>query len=154
MTVLSLATILAEAARKRPDKVGVIDHTGTRVTYSELWAEARTWAAGLQELGVRPGDVIALQIPNVLDFPRAYYGALAAGAVIVPVHLLLTPEEMAYVLQDSGATLLIAHPSQLETATAAAALAGIRLVSTADVPQPAPLHTYLTREAEDTAVIF
>ena len=154
MTVLSLATILAEAARKRPDKVAVIDHVGTRLTYSELWRDARTWAAGFQELGVRPGDTIALQIPNVIDFPRAYYGALAAGAVIVPVHLLLTPDEMAYVLQDSGATLLIAHPSQTATATRAADLAGIRMLGTADVPQPEPLHTYVTREAEDTAVIF
>ena len=154
MTVLSLATILAEAARKRPDKVAVIDHAGTRLTYSELWAEARSWAAGLRELGVRPGDTIALQIPNVIDFPRAYYGALAAGAVIVPVHLLLTPDEMAYVLTDSGASLLVAHPSQIESAGAAASLAGVRLVSTADVPQPEPQHTYVTREAEDTAVIF
>ena len=154
MTVLSLATILAEAARRRPDKVAVIDHVGTRLTYSELWQEARAWAAGLRELGVKPGDVIALQIPNVIDFPRAYYGALAAGAVIVPVHLLLTPDEMAYVLKDSGATMLIAHPSQTETATRASELAGIRVVSTADIPAAEPLFTYVTREAEDTAVIF
>ncbi|GLY95708.1 long-chain fatty acid--CoA ligase [Actinoplanes sp. NBRC 103695] len=154
MTVLSLATILAEAARRRPDKVAVIDHAGTRLTYSELWQEARSFAAGLRELGVQPGDVIALQIPNVIDFPRAYYGALAAGAVIVPVHLLLTPDEMAYVLKDSGATMLIAHPSQTETATRASELAGIRVVSTADIPAAEPLVTYVTREAEDTAVIF
>ncbi len=40
----------------------------------------------------------------MVDFPRAYYGALAAGAVVVPVHLLLTADEIAYVLRDSGAT--------------------------------------------------
>ena len=155
MTVLSLATILAEAARKQPDKVGVIDHTGARFTYAELWAQARSWAAELRNLGVNAGDTVALQIPNVVDFPRAYYAALAVGATIVPVHLLLTPDEMAYVLRDSGSTTLIAHPSQLETATQAASLAGIPVVSTEQLSTDAePLHTYVTREAEDVAVIF
>jgi long-chain acyl-CoA synthetase len=158
MTVLSLATILAESARKRPDKVALIDHAGGRTTYAELWAQARSWAAGLRELGVSPDDTVALQIPNLPDFPRAYYGALAVGAKIVPVHLLLTPEEMAYVLRDSGASLLVAHPSQLESATKAAELAGITVVSTERLAEAAasvePLHTYVTREAEDVAVIF
>ena len=79
MTTLSLAAILAEAARRYPDKVAVVD-AGTRVTYHELWEQARSYASGLRELGVRPGDTVALLIPNVLDFPRAYFGALAAGA--------------------------------------------------------------------------
>ena len=158
MTVLSLATILAESARKKPDKVAVIDHTGARYTYSELWSQARSWAAGLRSLGVEPGDTVALQIPNVVDFPLAYYAALAVGAKIVPVHLLLTPEEMAYVLRDSGATLLVAHSSQLETATKAAELAGTAVVDTQRLAEAAasvePLSTYVTREAEDVAVIF
>ncbi|MEV6491132.1 long-chain fatty acid--CoA ligase [Actinoplanes sp. NPDC051633] len=155
MTVLSLATILAESARKKPDKVAVIDHTGARFTYSQLWQQARSWAAGLRELGIGPGDTVALQIPNVIDFPRAYYAALAVGATIVPMHLLLTPDELGYVLRDSGAKLLIAHPSQVESATKAASLAGIPVESTERLSTDAePLHTYVTREAEDVAVIF
>ena len=46
-------------------------------------------------------------IPNVPDFPRAYFGILAAGGVVVPVHALLTAEEVAYVLRDSGAKLVL-----------------------------------------------
>jgi long-chain acyl-CoA synthetase len=168
MTVLSLATVLAEAARRHPDKVAVVD-AGTRVTYDELWEQARSYAAGLRELGVQPGDTVALLIPNVLDFPRAYYGALAAGATLVPVHLLLTADEVAYVLRDSGASLLIAHSSQLALGAAAAHAAGTRLVSVGPLPvglsdAPArledaaaavpPLRTYVTREAEDIAVVF
>ena len=45
-------------------------------------------------------------IPNVADFPRVYFAALAVGARIVPVSLLLTPEEIGYVLTDSGADLI------------------------------------------------
>jgi long-chain acyl-CoA synthetase len=168
MTTLSLAAVLAEAARRHPDKVAVVD-AGTRSTYDELWQQARSYAAGLRELGVGPGDTVAMLIPNVLDFPRVYYAALAVGATIVPVHLLLTPEEMAYVLRDSGTGMLIAHSSQLAVGAAAAHAAATRLVSVgplpvglADAPQrledaaaavPA-LPTYVTREAEDIAVIF
>jgi long-chain acyl-CoA synthetase len=168
MTALSLATVLAEGARRYPDKVAVVD-SGTRVTYRRLWEQSRSYAAGLRELGVGPGDTVAMLLPNVLDFPRVYYGALAVGATIVPVHLLLTPDEIAYVLRDSGASVLISHSSQLANAAAAAHAAGIRLVSVGPLPvgladAPArledaaaavdPLPTYVTRQAEDVAVVF
>jgi long-chain acyl-CoA synthetase len=168
MTTLSLAAILAEAARRYPDKVAVVD-AGTRATYYELWEQARSYAAALRELGISPGDTVAMLIPNVLDFPRVYYAALAAGTTIVPVHLLLTAEEMAYVLRDSGTDVLIAHTSQLALGAAAAHAAGTRLITVgplpvglADAPQRLedaasgvpPLPTYVTRGAEDIAVIF
>jgi long-chain acyl-CoA synthetase len=168
MTALSLAAVLAEAARRYPGKVAVVD-AGTRVTYRELWQQARSYAAGLRELGIGPGDTVAIQIPNVLDFPRVYYAALAVGATIVPVHLLLTPDEIAYVLRDSGATVLVSHSGQLADGAAAAHATGTRLVSVgplpaglADAPQRLEdaaaavdaLPTYVTREAEDVAVVF
>ncbi|MCA2218684.1 long-chain-fatty-acid--CoA ligase [Jidongwangia harbinensis] len=160
--------ILAEGARRYPDKVAVVDGA-TRVTYAELWHQARSYAAGLRALGVGPGDTVAVLIPNVLDFPRVYYAALAVGARIVPVHLLLGAEEVAYTLRDSGTDVLVAHSSQLALGAAAAQATGTRLVSVgptppglADAPtrledvsaEVEPLHTYVTREAEDTAVVF
>jgi len=168
MTMLSLAAVLAEGARRYPEKVAIVDGTD-RITYRELWAQSRGYAAGLRELGIGPGDTVAVLIPNVADFPRAYFGALAAGARIVPVHLLLTPEEMAYVLRDSGADLLVSHSSQLSTATAAANLAGTRVAAVGPMPPGVPdapprleevsatvppLPTYVSREAEDIAVVF
>jgi long-chain acyl-CoA synthetase len=168
MTVLSLAAVLAEGARRYPDKVAVVDGA-TRTTYFELWEQSRGYAAGLQELGIGPGSTVAILIPNVLDFPRVYYAALAAGATIVPVHLLLTADEVAYVLRDSGADVLIAHSSQLALGAAAAHAAGTRLLSVGPLPAGLPdapprledaagavppLRTYATREAEDIAVIF
>jgi long-chain acyl-CoA synthetase len=168
MTALSLATVLAEAARRYPDQIAVVD-ASTRVTYQELWGQTRAYAAGLRELGVGPGDTVALLIPNVLDFPRVYYAALAVGATLVPVHLLLTPEEIAYVLRDSGSKALISHSSQLANAAAAAHAAGVQLITVgplpaglADAPPSLeaaaagvePLRSYLTRQAEDIAVVF
>jgi long-chain acyl-CoA synthetase len=168
MTALSLATVLAEAARRYPDKVAVVDGA-TRVTYRDLWAQSLAYAAGLRELGIGAGDTVAVQIPNVADFPRVYYAALAVGATIVPVHLLLTPDEIAYVLRDSGAKLLVTHSSQLATAAAAAHQAGVALASVGPLPPGlvdapprledvaagvAPLRSYLSREAEDIAVVF
>jgi long-chain acyl-CoA synthetase len=165
MTALSLATVLAEAARKYPDRIAVIDSATTeRVTYRDLWAQTLAYAAGLRELGIGPGDTVAIQIPNLADFPRVYYATLAVGASIVPMHLLLTPEENAYVLRDSHAKLLVAHSSQLAAATAAGKLAEVDVVSVgpdAGVARleeaaagVAPLRTYVSREAEDVAVVF
>ncbi|MEV0328091.1 long-chain fatty acid--CoA ligase [Micromonospora echinospora] len=166
MTALSLAMVLAESARRHPDTVAVVDGD-VRVTYAELWLEARSHAAALRLLGVAAGDPVALLAPNVVDFPRVYYGALAAGAVLVPVHLLMTADEMGYVLRDSGAKLLVCHTSQLATGTAAAALAGVPVVTVGPaspgVGAPrledvggarAPLPSYVTRSAEDVAVVL
>jgi len=166
VTMLSLAAVLAEAARKYPDKIAVIDSiTGERIPYRELWQQTLAYAAGLRELGVGPGDVVAIQIPNLADFPRVYYATLAVGAAIVPMHLLLTPDENAYVLRDSGAKLLVAHSSQLANAAVAGKLAevdvvsvgpaveGVRRLEDAAAATP-PLRTYVSREAEDVAVVF
>jgi long-chain acyl-CoA synthetase len=161
MTALSLATVLAEGARRWADKVAVVDGD-LRVTYRQLWLEARRYGAALRAHGVAPGDAVALLIPNVVDFPRAYYGALAQGAVVVPVHLLLAAEEAAYVLKDSGAKVLVCHVSQLAVGQAAADAAGIPVLTVGpggalrleEEAGPEPLPTYVTRDAEDPAVIF
>ncbi|MFC7478840.1 AMP-binding protein [Luedemannella flava] len=141
----------------------MVDHAG-RYSYAQLWQESLEYAGKLRELGVAPGDTVALVAPNVVEFPRAYYGILAAGAAVVPVHLLLTAPEMAYVLRDSGAKLVVAHSSQLATAAAAAAEAGIDVVSVGPRPDggpgslesvdAAPLRSYVSRRPEDTAVVF
>jgi long-chain acyl-CoA synthetase len=166
MTALSLAMVLAEAARRHPDKVAIVDGD-TRVTYAQLWLEARSHAAALRELGVKPGDTVALLAPNVVDFPRVYYGALAAGATVVPVHLLLTVDEAAYVLRDSRTDLLVCHTSQLAMGGPAAEATGMPVVAVGPAPGgmldgprrleevgAAPLASYVTRQAEDIAVVF
>ena len=159
---LSLAAVLAEPAWRTPDKTAVIQGTWRR-TYAELWREALEWGAGLRDAGVRPGDRVALLAPNVIDFPRVYFGILAAGAVVVPIHLLLTPEEIAYILKDSGARLLVGHAARAQEAARAGELAGVPVQIAgaedekgegAGAGGAAPLSTYISRSPEDAAVVI
>ncbi|WP_327010290.1 long-chain fatty acid--CoA ligase [Dactylosporangium sp. NBC_01737] len=150
---LSVAAILAESARRYPQRIAVVDGA-SRVTYAELWREALLVAGALRELGVRPGDRVALQCPNTVDFPRAYYGILALGAVVVPVHLLLTADEVAYTLRDSGARVLVCHPAVAATGSAAASSAGVAVVAPQDLANAEPLRSYASRRPEDPAVVL
>ncbi|GAA4490438.1 long-chain fatty acid--CoA ligase [Rhodococcus olei] len=150
---LSLAAVPAESARKYPDKVAVVDGA-VRLTYRRLWERARSVAAGLHAHGVRPGDRVALMMGNVADFPVNYYGILAAGAVVVPVHLLLTATEVAFVLQDSDAKLVVCHEPTASVAGPAAAEAGVPVATGADIEGAEPIPHHVTRSPDDAAVIF
>lgn len=96
----SLAAVLAEAP---PDRTALISDGRRPVTYGRLWTDARRYAGELRARGVRPGDRVAISLPNTPAFPAAYYGVLALGAVAVPLHPLLRPPEIAHQLADSGA---------------------------------------------------
>ncbi|WP_331770877.1 long-chain fatty acid--CoA ligase (plasmid) [Embleya sp. NBC_00888] len=128
MTSLSLAAILAEAARRRPDHIALVEGD-LRIGFADLWHQARVQAATLIRIGVRPGDRVALMAPNTAEFPRAYYAILATGAVVVPVHLLLTSDETAYVLRDSGAKLLLCHDRHRAVGERAARATGVRMLT-------------------------
>ncbi|WP_405135816.1 long-chain-fatty-acid--CoA ligase [Nocardia sp. NBC_01388] len=149
---LSLASILAEPARRRPDHLALIEGA-QRITFADLWRQAREQAGALIELGVRPGDRVALMGPNTADFPRAYYAILAAGATVVPVHLLLTADEAEYVLRDSGASLLICHDMVAAVGKAAAERAGIPCVNPKELAAEA-IPAFVSRSPLDIAVVF
>ena len=165
MSALSLAAVLEGSARKYPDKIAVISE-GASYTYAGLWSQAREQAASLAGAGISAGDTVAIMSPNVVDFPRSYYAVLAAGGVVVPVHLLLTVPEVVHVLRDSGARMLICHPSFLPVGGPAAAEVGLPVVTSAwpqqdeeepgvdPAAEPPRLAHYVAREAEDPAVVF
>ena len=73
------------------------------MTYAEVNAKASQVAHGLLKLGIEKGDKIALSCPNLPFFPIIYYGILKAGAVVVPLNILLKGREIAYHLTDSDA---------------------------------------------------
>ncbi|WP_433666836.1 long-chain-fatty-acid--CoA ligase [Nocardia sp. CA-136227] len=149
---LSLASILAEPAWRRPDHLALIEGE-QRITFRELWRQAREQAGALIELGVRPGDRVALMGPNTADFPRAYFAILAAGATVVPVHLLLTADEAEYVLRDSGATVMVCHPMVEAVGQEAASRAGIPCVNPKELTGEA-IPAFVARSPLDTAVVF
>ncbi len=110
---LNLATLLKEAATNHPERAAVIVN-GMEISYAQLWAYTQRFAGGLQSLGVEPGQHVAVMIPNTPHFVIAYYGALMAGCSVVPLNVLLTPDEIAYHLDDSDAVALVAFEMFLD----------------------------------------
>ena len=93
--------------RRNPDNLAII-FNDRKMTYRELNGAATKFADGLRQLGVKPGDKVALMMPNIPFFPIAYYGILKAGAAVVPFNVLFKGREVAYHLKDSDAVALVA----------------------------------------------
>jgi long-chain acyl-CoA synthetase len=81
---------------------------GPRLTYDELWQRASRVAGGLRAGGVEPGDRVAIRLGNGADWVLAFFGAMLAGAIVVPVNTRLAEDEVAYVVSDSGSSVVIA----------------------------------------------
>ncbi|MEY9964253.1 long-chain acyl-CoA synthetase [Streptacidiphilus sp. MAP12-16] len=155
----NLASLLAASARTHGGRTAVRQDR-TALTYAQLDDASARMARLLHADGVRPGDRVALVLPNVTVFPIAYYAVLRAGAVVVPINPLLKAREMAFVLQDSGIrTVVTAPPHAYKVAEA---VAGARIGSlvigaaTLDtlVSSIAPMPELVDRSADDTAVIL
>ena len=116
----NLSSMLAKAAAGHGGRAAV-RMDDLVLTYSQLREAAGSAASLLASLGVVPGDRVAVMLPNVPAFPVAFYGALGAGATVVPMNPLLKNREVAYYLGDSGAKVLFAwHEAAVEAAKGAA----------------------------------
>jgi long-chain acyl-CoA synthetase len=98
--MLNLSILLEDSARNYPERVAVVLGE-QRLTYAQVDAAANQVAGMLVARGIRPGDKVALSCPNLPYFPVVYYGILKAGAVVVPLNVLLKGREVAYHLRDS-----------------------------------------------------
>ncbi|GGS31428.1 class I adenylate-forming enzyme family protein [Actinokineospora fastidiosa] len=94
------------AANRWGDRPAFI-RAGETITFAELGSRAARFARGLLAGGVRPGDRVALRMPNCLEFPVAYYGTLLAGATFVPVNPLLPEAAAAAQIADADAVRTI-----------------------------------------------
>ena len=84
------------------------DSRGTsEITFTELAHKTDQFAQLLRNLGVKVGDRVLIRLPNSLDYPIAFLGAMKMGAIAVPTSTLLTAEEVAYLAKDSGASVLV-----------------------------------------------
>jgi len=84
------------------------DRLGTsQITFAELAERTSRFAQVLRNLGVGIGERVLIRLPNSLDYPTAFLGAMKRGAIAVPTSTLLTAEEVAYLAQDSGAAVLV-----------------------------------------------
>ncbi|WP_406347762.1 long-chain fatty acid--CoA ligase [Streptomyces sp. NBC_00144] len=101
--MLNLSVFLEDSARRYPHRDALV-LGGRRLSYRQVDRLANQIANLLRVRGIRPGDKIALSCPNVPAFPIVYNGILKAGAVVVPLNILLKAEEIGYHLADSNAT--------------------------------------------------
>jgi long-chain acyl-CoA synthetase len=158
---LNLGSILMGSADARPEHTA-LQLDDRRISYAELDRAARGIATSLYARGLEPGQKVALMMPNVPQFTMAYYGVLYAGCTVVPLNVLLSGPEVAYHIEDSGSTLLIAHPLFGDAAKAGAAKAAVPIVwsdgegddalpSLAEADPQKALHV---TQATDTAVIL
>jgi long-chain acyl-CoA synthetase len=108
----SLRALLEWAAAEFGDRTYVV-LGAERVSYAEMARRAAAFAQQLVDLGVGRGDRVVIAMRNYLEWPAAFYGAVSAGAVAVPLNAWWTGEELAFGIADSGSRVIIADGERL-----------------------------------------
>lgn len=107
--VMNLATLLTQAARRDPEGVALV-MGDARWSWAEFDARVDALAAGLQDrLGLQKGDRVMVQSQNCLEMMQAMFAVWRAGGVWVPANFRQTPDEVAYLTEASGATLMFCN---------------------------------------------
>jgi long-chain acyl-CoA synthetase len=175
--MLNISMLVEHHARITPDREAIVSGP-VRLTYGQLDAMACRLAGALRALGIRAGDHVALSCPNTPHFPVAYFGILKAGAVVVPLNVLLKAREIEHHLRDSDAVAYLCFEGTAELpmgrmgheafravdgcrhfvvlttdASAASGVAGHPTMEQLLRGQPAAMEA-VPREADDTAVLL
>jgi long-chain acyl-CoA synthetase len=108
-----LSQLLARAVRRRPDKAALVQGA-RRISYAELDALVARCAAGFADLGVAPGDCVALALANVPEFVVALLATARLRAIVLPLNPLFRREEMVRLLRDAPPQVLVADASSLD----------------------------------------
>jgi acyl-CoA synthetase (AMP-forming)/AMP-acid ligase II len=98
--------VLDHAAQRFGDRIALVDGP-SRYTFRDLHAQVLQASDGLRALGVRPGDRVALWLPNRVEWCVAFYAAVRAGAIVVPLNTGLSVPEATYQLAQSGSTVIV-----------------------------------------------
>jgi fatty-acyl-CoA synthase len=113
---LTLADFLERAEQVYGDRVAVVDEPSPpggglgRVTYAQFAAMARSLAAALDDLGVGENERVAIVSPNAARFLVALFGVSVYGRILVPINFRLNAEEIRYIVEHSGASVLLVDP--------------------------------------------
>jgi long-chain acyl-CoA synthetase len=157
--VTNLCTALTASAKEYPYEPA-LRHDDRTLTFAQLDDLAARAAALLTGFGVEPGDRVAIMLPNIPEFAVLYYGALRAGAVVVPMNPQLKVREVEHYLSDSGAVAVFFGASDPDEAAAGARAVGVRphpvdpeafLASLAELE---PRREPVERGDDDTAIIL
>ena len=116
----SVADFLYRAVTVYPDRTAVVDEPGAvgglgRITYSSFEKRVRNLARKLEDLGIEVGDRVAIVSPNSAKFLISFWGTSAYGRVLVPVNFRLNAQEVGYIMEHSGARVLLLDPELNDT---------------------------------------
>src|SRR3569833_164858 len=109
MPAPDVCTLLAEWAEQTPDAAALL-HGERTISFSDLYEQALRAAQGLADLGVGPGDRVALWLPNVPAYPILYFACARLGAIAVAVNTRFRAVEVADIVGRSGAKVLACAP--------------------------------------------
>jgi len=151
--MLNLSVILEDSAKRYPGKTA-FTFMDTALNYAQINGAANQIANGLKSIGIQPGDKVALNCLNLPYFPMVYFGILKAGAVVVPLSVLLKKDEVAYHLKDSEAKAIFAFTGTAELPTTdPSPIEGTKTLGVLMNGQPPTFETEATNP-NDTAVII
>ena len=102
----SVVELLVQSVKKYSDNPAYVNF-GRTLSFNDIDRYSRDFAAYLQNSGLKPGDRIALQMPNLLQYPIALFGSLRAGLIVVNTNPLYTPREMEHQFKDSGVKAIV-----------------------------------------------
>ena len=112
----SISDFIDRAVGVYGERTGVVDEPDQpapslgELTYVEIGALAKRQAAKLDELGIGVGDRVAVVSHNSARLLTSFFGVAGSGRVLVPVNFRLRPDEVAYIIQHSGARMLLVDP--------------------------------------------
>src|SRR5579875_1315686 len=109
---LTSADFLRRAETVYADRIGVVDEPGQpdslgELTYREIACRARALQAGLDELGIDPGERVAVVSQNAARLLDLFYAVPSSGRILVPINFRLRSEEIAYIVEHSGASVML-----------------------------------------------
>ena len=107
----SISDILPISAARYGDRMALITET-RRLSFAQTEELSNRVANGLTAMGIAPGERVTLFGPNCWEWLVAYYGIMKIGAVVNPINVMLTPEEVRYIVEDAGSRAVIASPDK------------------------------------------
>ncbi len=147
----NMVDVLEQAVKKYGDRPA-FSAVGVTLTYKDLDTQSRNFAAWLQnKTDLKPGDRIAVQMPNVSQYPVVVFGAMRAGMIVVNTNPLYTTREMEHQFNDSGAKALVVLANMAENAEKVLPHTGIEHVIITEV---ADMHSPLKRTLMNAAVKY
>ncbi|MBO0663414.1 malonyl-CoA synthase [Jiella sp. MQZ9-1] len=125
----TLFDALYQHGRANPDRRFALLPNARQLSYGDVEALSSRFATALVDLGVKPGDRVAVQVEKSIDALVLYLGTLRAGGVFLPLNTAYTPAEIDYFLTDAGPTVFVADPKRKDALTPIAKTAGATIVT-------------------------